>query len=110
MSLTKACALFRMSRSVYGYRFVARDALALLARIKAIAATRVHYGYRRVQVMLQRDGWKDHHKRVYRPYRAEGLSLRQKRPKRNKSARLAVMSENIRYGALSMSAGEQLAN
>uniref|UniRef100_A0A0S4W9U5 Mobile element protein n=1 Tax=Ralstonia solanacearum TaxID=305 RepID=A0A0S4W9U5_RALSL len=38
------------------------------------------------------------------------MSLRQKRPKRNKSARLAVMSENIRYGALSMSAGEQLAN
>ncbi len=50
-----------MSRSVYGYRFVARDALALLARIKAIAATRVHYGYRRVHVMLQRDGWKDNH-------------------------------------------------
>ncbi|CAH0447794.1 hypothetical protein LMG10661_03867 [Ralstonia syzygii subsp. syzygii] len=36
-----------------------------LARIKEIAATRVHYGYRRVHVMLQREGWKDNHKRVH---------------------------------------------
>ncbi|KHK49130.1 transposase [Ralstonia sp. A12] len=88
VSLTKAWALFRMSRSLYGYRSVARDSSALLARIKEIAAARVHYGYRRVHVMLQREGWKDNHKRVYRLYRAEGLSLRHKRPKRNKSARL----------------------
>lgn len=57
-------------------------------RIKEITATRVHYGYRRVHVMLRREGWSDNQKRVYRLYRAEGLSLRLKRPKRNKSARL----------------------
>ncbi len=57
-------------------------------RIKEIAATRVHYGYRRVHVMLRREGWQDNHKRIYRLYRAEGLSLRHKRPKRNKSAKL----------------------
>lgn len=57
-------------------------------RIKEIAATRVHYGYRRVHVMRKREGWPDNHKRVYRLYQAEGLSLRLKRPKRNKSARL----------------------
>jgi putative transposase len=77
-----------MSRSLYGYQSVARDSSVLLARIKEIAGTRVHYGYRRVHVMLQREGWKDNHKRVYRLYREEGLSLRHKRPKRNKSARL----------------------
>jgi putative transposase len=60
----------------------------LLMRIREIAATRVHYGCRRVHVMLQRKGFKDNHKRVYRLYREEGLSLRLKRPKRNKSARL----------------------
>jgi putative transposase len=38
--------------------------------------------------MLKREGWPDNHKRVYRLYQAEGLSLRLKRPKRNKSARL----------------------
>lgn len=57
-------------------------------RIKEIAANRVHYGYRRVHVLLKREGWKDNHKRVYRLYQGEGLSLRHKRPKRNKSARL----------------------
>ena len=87
-SLTQTCALFKMSRSLYGYRLVARDATALVLRIKEIAAARVHYGYRRVHVMLRREGWTDNHKRVYRLYQQEGLSLRLKRPKRNKSARL----------------------
>lgn len=77
-----------MSRSVYGYRSVARDASALTMRIKEIAATRVHYGYKRVHVMLRREGWRDNVKRVYRLYKQEGLSLRFKRPKRNKAARL----------------------
>src|SRR3569832_2892309 len=77
-----------MSRSLYVYKSRARDATPLVMRIKEIAATRVHYGYRRVHVMLKREGWPDNHKRVNRLYQAEGLSLRQKRPKRNKSAKL----------------------
>lgn len=36
--------------------------------------------------MLKREGWRDNHKRVYRLYREQGLSLRLKRPRRNKSA------------------------
>ena len=38
--------------------------------------------------MLKREGWQDNVKRVYRLYQEQGLSLRMKRPKRNKSARL----------------------
>ncbi len=57
-------------------------------RIKEIANTRVHYGYRRVHVMLKRERWQDNVKRAYRLYQEQGLSLRMKRPKRNKSARL----------------------
>ena len=87
-SLSQTCAVMKLSRSVYGYRSRARDATALTLRIKEITATRVHYGYRRVHVMLRREGWRDNRKRVYRLYRAEGLSLRHKRPRRNKSARL----------------------
>jgi putative transposase len=87
-SLTQTCALLKMSRSLYAYRSVARDSSALVMRIKEIATTRVHYGYRRVHVMLRREGWQDNVKRVYRLYQGEGLSLRFKRPKRNKSARL----------------------
>jgi putative transposase len=87
-SQTQACAVLRISRSVYNYRSRARDARPLVQRIKEIAATRVHYSYRRVHVLLRREGWKDNCKRVYRLYRAEGLSLRHCRPRRNKSARL----------------------
>src|SRR4030088_663146 len=87
-SLTQTCALFKMSRSLYAYRSVARDASALVMDIKEIAITRVHYGYRRVHVILKREGWQDNYKRVYRLYQEEGLSLRLKRPRRNKSARL----------------------
>ena len=57
-------------------------------RIKEITQTRVHYGYRRVHVLLRRERFKDNHKRIYRLYRAQGLSLRYKRPKRNKAAQL----------------------
>ncbi len=77
-----------MSGSLYRYKSVARDSSALLLRIKDIAKTRVHYEYRRVHVLLRREGWPDNHKRVYRLYQEEGLSLRLKRPKRNKSAQL----------------------
>ncbi len=36
--------------------------------------------------MLKGEGWRDNHKRIYRLYREQGLSLRLKRPRRNKSA------------------------
>ena len=62
-------------------------------RIKEIAHTRVHYGYRRVHVLLRREGFKDNLKRVYRLYRQLGLSLRHRRPRRNKAARLRQPKE-----------------
>lgn len=95
-SQRQACAVLGMTRSVYGYRSRARDVKPLLLRIKEITATRVHYGYRRVHVLLRREGWKDNHKRVYRLYRNEGLSLRHKRPRRNKTARLRQPKQLVR--------------
>ena len=77
-----------LQRSVYYYQSIARDNAAVLMRMKEITQTRVHYGYRRVHVLLRREGFKDNHKRIYRLYRAEGMSLRYKRPKRNKAAQL----------------------
>ena len=77
-----------LQRSVYYYQSVARDSQMLIARIREITQTRVHYGYRRVHVLLRREGFKDNHKRVYRLYKAQGLSLRYKRPKRDKAAQL----------------------
>ena len=94
-SQRQACALLHLSRSVYSYHSRARDARPLVQRIKEIAAARVHYGYRRVHVLLRREGWKDNCKRVYRLYRLEGLSLRHKRPRRNRSARLRQPKQQV---------------
>lgn len=77
-----------MSTSTYLYKPVKKDESVLKMRIKEITQTRVHYGYRRVHVLLRREGHKDNVKRVYRLYREEGLSLRLKRPRRNKAAQL----------------------
>ena len=58
------------------------------ARIKEICQTRVRYGYRRIHVMLQRDGWKVNQKKVRRIYNELGLQLRNKSPKRRVKAKL----------------------
>jgi putative transposase len=87
-SQRNALRLVKMSASTYLYQPVKKDESALKMRIKEITDTRVHYGYRRVHVMLRREGHMDNVKRVYRLYREEGLSLRLKRPRRNKAAKL----------------------
>jgi putative transposase len=76
----------KMSRSVYHYHSVAADQTPLLHRIREIAATRVRYGYKRIHVVLRREGWRINHKRVYRLYKQDGLSLFERRPRRHRSA------------------------
>ena len=62
-------------------------------RIKEIAAARIRYGYRRIHVLLKREGWKINHKRVYRLYREEGLNLRGK-SKRKKISAPRIVDKN----------------
>jgi putative transposase len=45
-------------------------------RLRELASVRVRYGYRRLHILLRREGWRVTHKRVYRLYRLEGLSVR----------------------------------
>jgi hypothetical protein len=53
---------------------------ALRMRLEELAAARVLYSYRRLHILLRREGWKVHHKRTYRIYRHEGLSNLRERP------------------------------
>ena len=62
------------------------DQTPLLMRIRDIAQTRMRYGYFRIYTLLRWEGWVVNHKRVYRLYREDGLSLRLKRPRRHISA------------------------
>jgi putative transposase len=51
---------------------------ALKLRLRELAATRVRFGYRRLTVMLRREGWAVNAKRIYRLYTADGLAVRTK--------------------------------
>jgi putative transposase len=75
-----------MARSNWRYHPHRREDRHVRQRIKEIAAARVRYGMWRIYVLLRREGFKDNHKRIHRIYKEEGLNLRSKRPRRNKSA------------------------
>jgi putative transposase len=86
VSARRACRLAGVARSSYRYRSVAADQTPLRLRLRDRAATRVRYGYRRLHVLLRREGWQINHKRVYRRYREEGLAIRVKRRQKLTSA------------------------
>jgi len=56
-------------------------------RMNELAEARVRYGYRRLHILLQREGWRANHKKIYRLYREEGLSIRTRTPRRRRACR-----------------------
>jgi putative transposase len=54
---------------------------ALRIRLRELAGSRVRYGYRRLTVLLKREGWEVNAKRIYRLYAEEGLMVRTKKRK-----------------------------
>jgi putative transposase len=88
VSIRRACRVFLCDTSTYHYKSRRSGQAELELRIKEICQTRVRYGYRRVHVLLRRDGWPVNVKRVYRVYREMGLQLRNKTPKRRVKAML----------------------
>lgn len=88
MSIRRACRILELDTSTFHDRSRRPDHAGLKARIREICETRVCYGYRRVQVLLQREGWQVNHKRTYKLYRGLGLQLRNKMPKRRVRAEL----------------------
>lgn len=88
VSIRRACGALRFDCSSYHYKPRRTDPAELKRRIREICETRVRYGYRRVYVILDREGWDVSIKMVYNVYRALGLRLRNKTPKRRVTAKL----------------------
>jgi len=86
VSERRSCVALGFDRSTIRYRATKADQTPLRMRICDLARTRVRYGYFRIYILLRREGWLVNHKRVYRLYREDGLSLRLKRPRRHVSA------------------------
>jgi len=93
-----ACTLVGMSRSVV--RYVARkrgDEVELMRRIHELAIRHARYGYRRITVILRREGWKVNRKRVHRIWKAEGLSLPLRRPRRRRIGPVGEIVNKAEY-------------
>ncbi len=60
------------------YRALRTDEVALRERMKAIAHERRRFGYRRLHVLLRREGHLVNHKRLFRIYREEKLTVRRR--------------------------------
>jgi putative transposase len=56
LNLRRACRLIKQVRSVQYYRSVKDPKQVLRQRMRDIAHTRVRYGYRRIHVLLKREG------------------------------------------------------
>ncbi len=87
ISERRACSATGFGRSSQRYRKRSDPQVALRMRLKELAAARVRYGYRRLHILLRREGWSVNHKRTYRLYREEGLSIRPKVPRRKRAWR-----------------------
>ena len=89
----RACRLVGLHRSVFYYRSVRDPQLELRGRMRELARTRVRYGYRRLHVLLKREGWSLGRNLAYRLYCEESLQLRSKLPRRRKT----VVTRRERY-------------
>jgi putative transposase len=88
---SRACGLIRITRWSNGYQSRRDPQTELRVRLRDLASARVRYGYRRLTVLLRREGWHVNTKRIYRLYRQEGLELRiKKRAKRAAQARIRL--------------------
>ena len=84
LSERRACRLVKIHRSVATYKPRREAPTELLTRLRELASERRRYGYRRLAVLLRREGFVVNHKKVYRLYRDEGLAVRRVRRRKRK--------------------------
>jgi putative transposase len=76
----RACGLVMLAVSTYRYQSRRTDE-PLRTRLVELAREKPRFGYRRLHVLVRRGGERVNHKKLYRIYRAAGLSIRRKKRK-----------------------------
>ena len=84
VSQRRACNVLDVDRSTVRYRSVRPDDVDLRKAIREVAQERRRFGYRRIGVMLERQGIHMNHKKLRRLYALEKLQVR-KRGGRNRA-------------------------
>ena len=78
MSERRACKAIGCCRMTMRYKTTRADDATLRQRMKAIAHERRRFGYRRLHVLLKREGYVINHKKLFRLYREEKLAVRRR--------------------------------
>ena len=94
LSERRACELADLHRSVFQYQKQHRGDEALRRRLRELANERRRFGYRRLGILLAREGFEVNHKKLFRLYREEGLAVRRRR-----SRKRALPTERNRNGS-----------
>lgn len=87
ISQRRACNNLGIHRSSCRYQHRRDNQDWLRRKVREVAAQRPHYGARRIHIMLRREGFRFNHKRIYRLYTEEGLTMRKYRAKKRASAK-----------------------
>ena len=78
VSQRRACRMIEADRTSMRYRSIRPDDTALRARLRELASQRRRFGYRRLQILLRREGTRVNHKKLRRLYREECLQVRRR--------------------------------
>lgn len=79
LSERRACRLTDTDRSTFQYEKKTDGDEPLREKLRDLAGKRRRFGYRRLGIMLEREGFHANHKKVYRIYTEEGLSVKRRR-------------------------------
>ena len=77
-SQRRACALVGMAPKAFRYASRRTDDVLIRARLRALAAERRRFGYRRLHILLRREGIVLNHKKLFRLYKEERLTVRRR--------------------------------
>ena len=82
LSERRACTVIGAERSSVRYRRRRTDEVEARRRLRELAAQRRRFGWRRLKILLDREGVRMNHKKLRRLYREEGLSVKRRRGRR----------------------------
>ena len=95
-----ACQAVGLNRSTYRYqprRVDEQETAKVREQVIALAYRHRRYGYRRITALLRRQGKRVNHKRVFRLWRQEGLSLPRRRPAKRRLSPAGALPTQAMY-------------
>ncbi|GGO38067.1 hypothetical protein GCM10010991_34760 [Gemmobacter aquaticus] len=77
-SQRRVCRLVGIDPRVHRYQSSRPDDAELRSRLRELSSERRRFGYRRLHILLEREGWDMNWKKLYRIYREERLTVRKR--------------------------------